>query len=112
MNTAHQLIREVPLTEENTLKEATASLKEFEPLNTTVPVYKNGNKKKLYDLNGYQFLIKAVYGNCTKDELQTLHKKDSIVYALKALQFEPDNDRLKSNLNLCLNNTDRIELIM
>ena len=40
------------------------------------------------------------------------HKKDSIVYALKALQFEPDNDRLKSNLNLCLNNTDRIELIM
>ena len=33
-------------------------------------------------------------------------KKESIVYAAKALSFEPDNQRLKDNLNLCVKNTD------
>ena len=37
--------------------------------------------------------------------------KDSIVYATKALSYEPSNDRLKSNLELCLNNIDNKNLI-
>lgn len=39
------------------------------------------------------------------------NKKDSILYATKALSFEPNNDRLKNNLKLCLANTNDIELI-
>ena len=90
--TAHVLIREVPLAEELTLKEATTGLQEFDALNAMVPVYQNGNKKKLYDLNGHQFLTKALLGQCTKDELQTLHKKDSVVNEIiKALTSETTN---------------------
>ena len=89
---AHILIREIPLKEEITLREATKNLETFEPLNTMVPVYKNGDKKKKYELNGYEFLIKALYGHCTKDELKTLHKKDSIVNeVIKSLTSETTN---------------------
>ena len=38
-------------------------------------------------------------------------KADSIKYAAKALSFEPENERLKSNLNRCLELTDNLELI-
>lgn len=33
-------------------------------------------------------------------------KKESIAYAAKALSFDPDNNRLKDNLDLCVKNTD------
>lgn len=33
------------------------------------------------------------------------HKFDSITYAVKALSFDPEDERLKSNLKACLNNT-------
>lgn len=39
------------------------------------------------------------------------YKKDSIAYAIKALTFEPNNERLKSNLEACLKCTDVKELI-
>lgn len=39
------------------------------------------------------------------------NKKDSIVYAAKALSFEPTNERLINNLKLCLLNTDNVDLI-
>ena len=39
------------------------------------------------------------------------NKKDSIIYAAKALSFDPNNERLKNNLSLCLTNTTDIELI-
>ena len=38
-------------------------------------------------------------------------KRDSIAYAYKALLYEPNNEHLKSNLDLCLRNTSDIELI-
>ena len=38
-------------------------------------------------------------------------KRDSIAYAAKALSFEPENERLISNLKLCLENSNDIELI-
>ena len=38
-------------------------------------------------------------------------KRDSIAYAAKALSFEPENERLISNLKLCLKNSNDIELI-
>lgn len=90
MKSAHKLIMDIPLTPlVNTFYEISQGLKQFEPLNVMVPVYKNGDKKKLYELNGYEFLIKAIYGNCTKDELKTLHKKDSIVNeVIKSLTSE------------------------
>lgn len=90
MKSAHKLIMDIPLTPLiNTFYEISQGLKQFEPLNVMVPVYKNGDKKKLYELNGYEFLIKAIYGNCTKDELKTLHKKDSIVNeVIKSLTSE------------------------
>ena len=40
------------------------------------------------------------------------NKRDSIAYAAKALSYEPDNERLKSNLNLCLSGTTNNELII
>lgn len=40
------------------------------------------------------------------------HRKESIIYAAKALQFEPTNERLNNNLKLCLDNTDIHELII
>lgn len=90
MKTAHKLIMDIPLTPlVNTFYEVSKGLKQFKPLNVMVPVYKNGDKKKLYELNGYEFLIKAIYGSCTKDELKTLHKKDSIVNeVIKSLTSE------------------------
>ena len=89
---AHTLIREVPLEEELTLKEIADTLKYFEPLNVMIPIYRNGDKKYLYELYGYQLLIKALYGLCTKDELKTLHKKDSIVNEIiKSLTSETTN---------------------
>lgn len=90
MKSAHKLIMDIPLTPlVNTFYEVSKGLKQFEPLNVMVPVYKNGDKKKLYELNGYEFLIKAIYGSCTKDELKTLHKKDSIVNeVIKSLTSE------------------------
>ena len=91
MKTAHKLIMELNINEEmcNTLKEVTDGLKFFEPLDTMIPVYKNGDKTKKYELNGYDFLISALYGYCTKDELKTLHKKDSIVNeVIKSLTSE------------------------
>lgn len=39
------------------------------------------------------------------------NKKDSIVYAEKALSFEPNNKRLANNLKLCIENTSNLELI-
>ena len=39
------------------------------------------------------------------------NKKDSIVYASKALSFEPNNKRLQSNLDCCLSLTDDKELL-
>jgi glycosyltransferase involved in cell wall biosynthesis len=39
------------------------------------------------------------------------NKKDSILYATKALSFEPENKRLKGNLEKCLKLTDNKELI-
>ena len=39
------------------------------------------------------------------------HKKESILYAIKALSFNPDDERLKNNLKLCLENTTDKELI-
>lgn len=39
------------------------------------------------------------------------HKKDSIAYAAKALSFCPGDDRLQSNLVLCLKGTDNKSLI-
>ena len=39
------------------------------------------------------------------------NKKDSIVYAAKALSFEPENIRLKNNLDLCIKGIDKLELI-
>ena len=91
MKTAHKLIMELNISEEmcNTLKEATDGLKFFEPLDTMIPIYRNGDDGKKYELNGYDFLIKALYGHCTKDELKTLHKKDSIVNeVIKSLTSE------------------------
>lgn len=38
-------------------------------------------------------------------------KKDAIVYAAKALSFEPDNDRLKQNLELCITNSKDEEIL-
>lgn len=92
--TAYPLIREVPLKEELTLKDATDGLKEFAPLNTMVQIYQGGKKtnKKLHQLNGYQFFINAIYGRCTEDELKTLHHVDSIVNeTIKALTSETTN---------------------
>ena len=39
------------------------------------------------------------------------YKKDSIAYALKALMFEPNNERLRGNLEACLKYTDNNEII-
>ena len=39
------------------------------------------------------------------------NKKDSILYAAKALSFEPNNERLKQNLDLCIANSDDMEII-
>ena len=92
--TAYKLIRELPLDEEITLKEATKGLKTFEPLDQMVQIYQGGKKtnKKLYQLNGYEFLLKAVYGQCNEDELKTLHHVDSIVNeTIKALTSETTN---------------------
>lgn len=87
---AHKLIMVLPIAEVvNTLEEVTSELEMFEPLNKMVPVYQNGDKKKLYEMNGYEFLVKAVNDQCTRDELKTLHKKDSIVNeTIKALTSE------------------------
>ena len=38
-------------------------------------------------------------------------KRDAIVYAAKALSFEPDSERLQNNLKLCLENTEDKDLI-
>ena len=38
-------------------------------------------------------------------------KKESIVYAVKALSFEPENKRLKENLYSCINNTSEKEIL-
>ena len=38
-------------------------------------------------------------------------KRDSILYAIKALSFSPEDERLKNNLKLCLENTEDKELI-
>ena len=38
-------------------------------------------------------------------------KKESIVYAAKALSYEPTNERLKNNLDLCIQNTTDKELL-
>lgn len=39
------------------------------------------------------------------------YKKDSIVYAAKALSYEPENSRLKENLDVCIQLTDDKELV-
>ncbi len=39
------------------------------------------------------------------------HRKDAIVYAAKALSFDPEDERLKSNLKLCIEGADNAELI-
>lgn len=38
-------------------------------------------------------------------------KKDSIVYASKALSYEPNNKRLSDNVRLCIEGTDNLELL-
>lgn len=38
-------------------------------------------------------------------------KKESIVYAAKALNYSPEDERLRSNLKLCIDNTLEIELL-
>lgn len=38
-------------------------------------------------------------------------KKDSILYAAKALSYEPENERLKNNLKLCIENTPDSKLV-
>lgn len=96
MKTAHILVRDLPIVEEmtSTLKEVTDGLKDFEPLDTMIPVYQSGKrpKGKLYMLNGYEFLVKAIFGHCTDDELKTLHYNDSIVNeVLKSITSETTN---------------------
>ena len=39
------------------------------------------------------------------------NKIEAVSYAVKALSFDKENERLISNLNLCLENTDYISLI-
>ena len=39
-------------------------------------------------------------------------KRDALAYAYKALSMDKNNERLKSNLELCLENTNDIELII
>lgn len=39
------------------------------------------------------------------------NKKESIAYAAKALSYEPNNERLKSNLQLCIENATTNELV-
>lgn len=39
------------------------------------------------------------------------NKKDSIIYAAKALSFEPNNKRLKDNLDICIKLTNDKELL-
>lgn len=39
------------------------------------------------------------------------YKRDSIAYAVKALMFEPSNERLRNNLEACLEYTDNNEII-
>lgn len=39
-------------------------------------------------------------------------KRDALAYAYKALSMDKENERLKSNLQLCLENTNDIELII
>ena len=39
------------------------------------------------------------------------HKRDSIIYAAKALSYEPNNKRLQNNLRLCTENYDINEII-
>lgn len=99
---AHMLVIDLPLTPMvNTLEEATRGLKTFEPLDTMIPIYKSGNTKKLYEINGYELLVKAVHGTCTSDEIKTLHKKDSIVNeTIKALTSETTNylDNITKNV--------------
>ena len=41
----------------------------------------------------------------------TGNKKDSIIYAAKALSFEPNNSRLQENLNLCVENSTDNEIL-
>lgn len=38
-------------------------------------------------------------------------KKDSIVYAAKALSYEPNNKRLSDNLKLCIEGSDNLDLL-
>ena len=46
-----------------------------------------------------------------KDLSVLKNKKDSIIYAAKALSFEPDNSRLQENLNLCVENSTDNEIL-
>ena len=72
-------------------------------LNIEVPVYQNGDKKKLRTINGISFMIKAIKGWLDTDELKTLHKKDSIVNdKLKELTSERNkevNNEIKNIIN-------------
>lgn len=72
-------------------------------LNIEVPVYQNGDKKKLRTINGISFMIKAIKGWLDTDELKTLHKRDSIVNdKLKELTSERNkevNNEIKNIIN-------------
>lgn len=79
---ANQLVKPVPLPDEQmSVDEALRGLNDLESLDTSVQVYEGGKptNKKLYKLNAYEFLKKAISGSCTSDELKTLHHNDSIV---------------------------------
>ena len=56
---------------------------DIECLDTMVPVYKNGknnsSKSKLYEISGQALFVKAIKGECSYDELKTIHNQDSIV---------------------------------